>query len=377
MYVFEDVMDSFEEDMFALSDEELPLPTSNNNPVEEYLMKQLSNVETRIEKANDDIKIVQDTTKHILKSLYYEAEYGESITSDSDSDLYTIDGEPVVKKKQKRQKPDQVLIVQNNWKCVLCDKWIIGIVVRNASIKTLTNVQLYTSVDQLEEIAGFSMIWYLMDGTFWCKTDTVKSRQQVVATVVLDLPNFRKDSFCEAYGTISYEIDEKRYQTPIPVIRLGIDDTLDNNCGLKFSANLDRAILALKSASVERIVSLRIEGNHERGERLLGFLQEKSFKEISADVYVAKATGSLMHCLIEILPIVEGEARLRIFSRSLHQMNILLRLLRDQFPDIIVQHDDNSVYAAMALLEELKLYLKDASSIERQMARIRTDLLIS
>ncbi|XP_003703565.2 uncharacterized protein LOC100883510 [Megachile rotundata] len=370
-------MDSFEDDMFALSDEELPLPTSNNNPIEEYLMKQLSNVQTRIEKANDDIKIVQDTTKHILKSLYYEAEYGESITSDSDSDLYTIDGEPVIKKKQKREEPDQVLVVQNDWKCVFCDKWIIGIVVRNTSIKTLNNVRFYTSVEKLEEIAGLSMIWYLMDGTFWCKTDTIQSHQQVVATVVLDLPNFRKDSFYEAYGTISYEIDEKRYQTPTPVIRLGIDDTLDNSCGLKFSSNLDRTILALKSASVERIVNVQIEGNPERGERLLGFLQAKSFKEISPDVYVAKATGSLMYCLIEILPIVEGEARLRIFSRSLRQMNILLRLLRDRFPDIIVQHEDNSVYAAMVLLEELKLHLKDASSVERQMARIRTDLLIA
>lgn len=80
-------MDSFDDDMFALSDEELPIPTSACNPIEEYLMKQLSNVQIRIEKTTSDIKDIQETTKHILKSLYSEAQYGENITSDSDTDV--------------------------------------------------------------------------------------------------------------------------------------------------------------------------------------------------------------------------------------------------------------------------------------------------
>ncbi|XP_076644257.1 uncharacterized protein LOC143354230 [Halictus rubicundus] len=128
-------MDTFEDDMFALSDEELPIQTSENNPVEEHLMKQFSDVQARIEKTTNDIKEIQDTRRRILKQLRDHALYGENITSDSDSDLYTIDGQPTVEKKKKRSigKLGQILIVQNSWKRVLWDKWIIGIVLQNTS----------------------------------------------------------------------------------------------------------------------------------------------------------------------------------------------------------------------------------------------------
>ena len=371
-------MDSFDDDMFALSDEELPIPTSACNPIEEYLMKQLSSVQTRIEKTTSDIKEIQDTTKRILKSLYSEAQYGENVTSDSDSDLYTIDGTPVVKKKKHNDhKPERILVIKNKWKRILSDQWIIGIVLENSSNETLNNIQCYMTIDGVEEIGGLSMFWCLMDGPFWYRTNKIQSHKEVVATIVFDLPKFDKDSFCDAYGTIAYEINEKQYQTPVPEIRLCVEETVDNSCGIKFSTDFNYSILALKSVSIERIVGVKIEGNLERGERLLGFLEKNYFLEICADVYVANATGSLMHCLIEILPIVNGEARLKIFSRSAYQMNIILRLLRDQFPDISLPDNDNSIYAAMVLVEELKLHLKDASIAERQMARIRTDLLIS
>lgn len=136
-----------------------------------------------------------------------------------------------------------------------------------------------------------------------------------MATIVLDLPTFDKDSFCDAYGTVSYEADEKQYQTPVLGIRLHVKETIANNCGLSFSSDPEQSILALKSVSVEKIVGVQIEGNPGNGERLLSFLEQKSFREISADVYVMKSTGCLMYCLVEILPIIEGEARLRIFAR--------------------------------------------------------------
>lgn len=48
--------------------------------------------------------------------------------------LYTIDGQPVLKQKKSRiHKHNQILIVQNNWKCIIYDKWIIGIVLQNTS----------------------------------------------------------------------------------------------------------------------------------------------------------------------------------------------------------------------------------------------------
>ncbi|CAK9800714.1 hypothetical protein ANTQUA_LOCUS2546 [Anthophora quadrimaculata] len=178
------------------------------------------------------------------------------------------------------------------------------------------------------------MFWYLMDGTFWCRTDTIQPQKEMVATVALDLPKFDKDPFCDAY----------------------VEETVDRSCELQFLTE--------------------IHENPERGERLLKFLEEKSFKEICADVYFTKRTGCLMYCLIEILPITGGEARLRIFSGSSHQMNIILRLLWNQFPDMITDKDVDPVFAATVLMEELKLYLEDSSTTERQMARIRTDLLI-
>lgn len=76
-----------DEDMFALSDDELPISTSKCNPVEEHLMKQLSDVQTRIQKTKNDIKEIQDMTKHALESLYNQALYGRNITLDCDSDV--------------------------------------------------------------------------------------------------------------------------------------------------------------------------------------------------------------------------------------------------------------------------------------------------
>lgn len=76
-----------DEDMFALSDDELPISTSKCNPVEEHLMKQLSDVQTRIQKTKNDIKEIQDMTKHALESLYNQALYGKNITLDCDSDV--------------------------------------------------------------------------------------------------------------------------------------------------------------------------------------------------------------------------------------------------------------------------------------------------
>ena len=61
-------------DMFALSDEELPIPTASKwNAVEEHLAKQLVAVQTRIIETISDINDVQDTKRRILKSLQYQA----------------------------------------------------------------------------------------------------------------------------------------------------------------------------------------------------------------------------------------------------------------------------------------------------------------
>ncbi|KZC12644.1 hypothetical protein WN55_04110 [Dufourea novaeangliae] len=251
-----------------------------------------------------------------------------------------------------------------------------GRFIQRSYCAVLYDPQIYIDLKGYDEIAASSKFWSVVNGIVCYQTDVIQSRQEVVATIVLDLPKFEEDSFCDAYGMISYQVNEKQYQTPVPTIRLLAEETVDNNCGIKFSNNIEHSILALKSTSIEKTVGIQIEHHPGRGERLLGFLEEKSFEEICADVYVVKTTGTLVFCLIEILPIVEGEARLRIFSRSGSQMNIMLRLLRDQFPDMTVQDNDNGVHAAISLLEELKLYLRNGSTSEQQMARIKTDLFV-
>ena len=78
--------------MFVLSDEELPISlTPKCNPIEEHLTRTSSNVQTRIEKVTNDIKEVQDMTRRTLESLYKQARYGDDVTSDSDSDVSSLE----------------------------------------------------------------------------------------------------------------------------------------------------------------------------------------------------------------------------------------------------------------------------------------------
>ncbi|XP_078040194.1 SET domain containing 8 isoform X4 [Augochlora pura] len=371
-------MDTFEADMFDLSDQDLPVETSKYNPIEEHLMKQYSDVQARIEKTINDIKDVHDTTRRVQKRLQDQAQYGGDITSDSDSDMYTINGQPVVAKKQQgTKKRDQILIVQSSWKRILWDKWIIGVVLRNASTQILYDPQFYIDIKGSSEVSGSSSFWSFVDSSFWCRTDTIQSRKKVVATVVLDLPKFDENRVYDVYGTVLYEVDEKQYQTSVPCVRFSIEEMIENSCGIKFTNNAEQYILTVKSMSIEKVVDIEIEQRLGHEEQLLTCLAYLSFKEICSRVYSVETSGCLMFCLIEILSLNEGRARLRIFSKSSCQMNIILRVLRDQFPHMTVQDNDNCVHAAMALLEELKLYVRNGSTLEQQMARVKTDLLIS
>lgn len=85
-------MNSWDEDLFAISDDETLLPPMRSvrsaNPVEEYLSKHFANVQNRIDTTTNEIKEVKATTGHILNALEWRALYGENIaSSDSDSDV--------------------------------------------------------------------------------------------------------------------------------------------------------------------------------------------------------------------------------------------------------------------------------------------------
>lgn len=82
-------MDDSCDDLFAISDEETLLPVENvqSNPVEEHLLKQLTDVENRIDNVTNEIADMKATTAHILNALQWRALYGQDLDSDSDTDV--------------------------------------------------------------------------------------------------------------------------------------------------------------------------------------------------------------------------------------------------------------------------------------------------
>lgn len=81
-------MISCDEDLFANSDEEISVPSSQlSNPVEKYLKKQFINVQTKIETTTNDIEEVKATIRHILNILQRHMLYEGDIVSDTDSDV--------------------------------------------------------------------------------------------------------------------------------------------------------------------------------------------------------------------------------------------------------------------------------------------------
>lgn len=366
-------MGSFEDDIFMLSDEEMPI--SKPNPIHEHLTERLLEVQHRIENAKRSLEETENTTSSILKMLQSRAQYEDSVSSDDDVDLYTKEGQPVIKRK--RQKTHrQVLIVKECWKRVVYDKWVIGVTLRNTSTEQVHDARFYVDVNGDTQVTGASTFWHLVDETFYRETDSISPQSEVVAAVVLNLPKFSQEPVKTASGIISYRVDGREYQTPVPNVCLSVAEAVNNSFGLEFSKSPRESILALKTISVAKTVGIDIEINPERGAMLLQCLQTLSFQEICADIYVVEEAGSLMYCLIEILPIIDGEARLQISCRSEAQMDIILRILEDEFPNMTVKEENDCVLAATALIQELESYLYDASGPERQRMKIKSDLLI-
>ena len=114
---------------------------------------------------------------------------------------------------------------------------------------------------------------------------------EAVATVVLDLPAFDTNSYSDAYGTISYNVDEREYQTPIATVRLLVGETIDNSCGLKFSTDVEQSI-----SGIEEHVDGE-DGRHtnrgkpwERGVPHALTWETHLSRKFALDVYALKAT---------------------------------------------------------------------------------------
>ncbi|XP_012543711.1 uncharacterized protein LOC105841128 [Monomorium pharaonis] len=401
-------MESGDEDIFAISDEEMlsPARVAPVNPVEEHLQKELADVESRIDLATREIAETRETTARVLNALEWRALYGEDASSDSDSELYTVEGAPVVKKpKNHRTSIKQNLEIISQWQCVLSDKWIIGIKLNNISYCTLLNPRYYPYVlsTRDEQISGVSTFWKEKHDFYSEKIDSIQPGI-VVATMVLDLgcyPMFDKEPVVECWGIISYEIDETQFQIPVPPIQLSITETINSSCIKFLDKNKYDAILAVKSTSaIERVINIKfVDGRFDQDTqddqsdtvaKFFSFLTAKTFTKICDHIFLMKEHGFLMYCLLEVQSINYEKANIRIFARSVNQLNIILRLLRDEFPKVCVENktddsledeidvetDIDCVEAAMALIRELEL-IRDKKSIhEIQEAKVITDLFI-
>ncbi|XP_067209711.1 uncharacterized protein [Linepithema humile] len=262
-----------------------------------------------------------------------------------------------------------------------------GPVSRGAS--TLLNPRYYPYIRDEMEICGESMFWKLKAESYfhWEKINLIyPGSVHVVATMVLDLPTFDRESVVEYWSTISYEIDEIQYQIPVPPIQLTIAETIDSSCIKFLEENEHSAVLALKSTcNAESIVRL-LKNNQDEYEswkkQFFHFLGTKAFERVCSDIFLVKEHLSLMYCLIEIQSITVNEMSVKIFARSVSQLNVILHLLRDEFSKdghnvIVVEEIDDYVDAATALIRELELIRDKKSTLEIQEAKAITDLLIS
>lgn len=82
-------MESDDEDIFAISDEDMVLPARIEpvNPVEEHLLKQLADIEGRINVATSEISETKATIACVLNALEWRALHGEDANSGSDNEV--------------------------------------------------------------------------------------------------------------------------------------------------------------------------------------------------------------------------------------------------------------------------------------------------
>ncbi|XP_043284252.1 uncharacterized protein [Venturia canescens] len=377
-------MDISDDDLFLPSDEEETVIKSSSsiiNPVEEHLLEQMHDTTERIEKARCNVDRVKALTEKIIKKLNVRETCGECIDSDTDSELYQVTGEPVIKKKRSQEKePSQILEIKDVWQRIINDKWIMGIGLKNTSSRTLKNLRAYIMMKDEAEIRGCSSFWEITD-SMATRTEELASEEvdKTIATIVLDIPNFAEKNCFEAFGTILYSMGENNLQTPIPTFRLTADNVKDKTFAPKFSFGAENTVLALKSICVEREIIIPID-KEGIGARLDEFLDDNGFNSIGdemPDVYVAKANDFYRHCIFEILAINGTDAPVRISARSPSQLEVIVRLLREKFSDVDIEDmEDRTMKAARALEHELELELVGDCSRALQMARFTTDLLI-
>lgn len=366
-------MDYFEDDIFQFSDkdEDNPASTSECNPIEEHLVKQLHGIQNRIDKTKNEIEEIEQTVKDVSNALLLKAVIGPNANLDSNSELYTIEGEPVLKRKCVDNKRSDFLLLKDQWQYVLTDKWVIGVVLQNASLQPLHELSFYAFTNGANEIHGISTFWEQIDG-FWKRINAIRpKRDNIMATLVIDPLHFDGISTIEIFGTIGYENLDMELQVVIPVVSFTPGDILRRTYELNYSGDTrSLAFLALRSTFVETVVDIPTKFESKK----VGYLlQELNAQKIMENVYGIENNDSFVYVMIEILSVT----KIRISAKTTSHLKLILRILQDEASIPITRNEDeNSVEAAKALIEELETYLSHSDVARIHRARIKTDLLI-
>ncbi|KYM97725.1 hypothetical protein ALC62_11585 [Cyphomyrmex costatus] len=260
----------------------------------------------------------------------------------------------------------------------------------NFICSTLLNPRYYPYVlsTRDEEIFGKAIFWKLNEGYFF-RSEKVNSIHPgaVVATMVLDLPTFDQQPVIKCWGIISYEMEETQFQIPLPTTELSVVETVNNSCIKFLNENEHSTILALKSVStIDKIFNIQFsrddrdnrDDRNRFNNKLFRFFTARTFTKVWDNVFLVKEHSSLMYCLVEVQLVDVDKANIRIFARSVNQLNIILHLLQNEFPVVSdMEEMDDCVEAAKALIRELEMIRDKKSSLEIQEAKVITDLLIS
>lgn len=348
-----------------------------NNPVEEHLNVQLNCIQNQIDIINSNIEVVKNVTGNTIKSVAAQAIYNEDSNSESDNDLYTSNGEPILKKRKKKYEKSKVLVIHNTWQKVIDDKWIIGVELENTMSCVLKDPTIYICLkDGKNAYTGVSVFWFLVENQtsekqFWYPTNEIYDK--VVATAVLDLPTFDSVSQIETHGIVICENDDKLYQTPLPEMILTVENTVNGSLSINFDGNdAENSLLALKVISIDRVFI--IPGADEKS--LRKFLKTYEYDDI-CNVCILRKLGSLQNCILEIYPPQFDDLQVLISARSEAQLTAVVQLLKKEYPEVFDPEKQQMIdEAAEALEEELKCYLNLSDKAAIQRAKVKSDLLI-
>ncbi|KAK0163169.1 hypothetical protein PV327_006877 [Microctonus hyperodae] len=374
-------MDMFEDDdIFDISDDEMNMQISSScNPVDDYLIKQLHDVQDRIEQVNKETLNVQSTTKKILLKLYEQCRYfDDNDSSDSDDEWYDENGKPVAKRKKIQIIHEPLLEVTNIWQRIIDDKWVIGVDLKNNSERIIQAPKFYVMIKNENELKGVISLWQMNNNLLWNRITNLSGEcEKIAATAVLNLPNFQNTSSFTGFGTIIYQLDGKELQTPIGTFELNASQAADKLLMPRFAPDFDATILAIKAVSIEKIITISLEQEPNCGVKLLEFLERNDFIQVMPDVHMSNNPEIFRHCIFEILSLTDKLIKLRISTRSMAQLNIILHMVGNEFPDTTeTARVDKIIDGVIALENELKLKLECDEPTQLLNARIATDLLI-